>query len=131
MVTTPVYHLAYGISGYPRPRPYHAPTTPLPLSTTRRYTAAKPDSALPSSGPRMFYATVLFWPSGPLLRLGCVPNHYPDMTISLLGADELWIRWSRVESTADGGVDIVVPAISLNKMPCSYAWVFKFTIPTV
>ncbi|ESO99505.1 hypothetical protein LOTGIDRAFT_158596 [Lottia gigantea] len=69
------------------------------------------------------YAIVLDWPTTSTLSLGA-PNPQPDTTVSLLGYNGGTFTW---KSRQGGGMDIMIPAISANKMPCQWAWVFKLS----
>ncbi|CAG5122115.1 unnamed protein product, partial [Candidula unifasciata] len=68
------------------------------------------------------YAFVFDWPSNSVLSLG-LPKTSAATTISLLGYQELFSFNTRQPA----GVDIVVPAIPISKLPCLWMWVFKIT----
>ncbi|XP_069125094.1 alpha-L-fucosidase-like [Argopecten irradians] len=68
------------------------------------------------------YAIVLDWPKINLLLLGA-PDMANDTTVSMVGyPGEL--KW--VPGTISGVV-VEIPPIPYGKLPCQYAWVFKFT----
>ncbi|CAG5122114.1 unnamed protein product [Candidula unifasciata] len=68
------------------------------------------------------YAFIFDWPSTSVLSLG-LPKTSAATTISLLGYQELFSYTTRQPA----GVDIVVPAIPFNKLPCLWMWVLKIT----
>lgn len=68
------------------------------------------------------YAIVLHWPGSGILRLGA-PKVSSGTVISMLGYPE---KFSYSTPTA-GGVAIKIPPISLNSIPCDWAWTFKLT----
>ncbi|BFZ10835.1 hypothetical protein BsWGS_13875 [Bradybaena similaris] len=74
-----------------------------------------------SSGTNV-YAFIYDWPSTPELSLG-LPKTSPATTISLLGYAENFSYNTRQPA----GVDILIPAIPFNKLPCQWLWVFKIT----
>jgi len=68
------------------------------------------------------YAIVLSWPSAGVLTLGAVTPG-ASTAVSLLGYTGIFDMKPR----PTGGIDVLVPAIAEDKMPCQWAWVFKFT----
>jgi alpha-L-fucosidase len=68
------------------------------------------------------YATILFWPTNGLLTLGAA-SATTTTTASLLGYSGA-LTW-KVHPT--GGIDIIIPDIPEDKMPCRWAWVIKLT----
>ncbi|OWF45483.1 alpha-L-fucosidase-like [Mizuhopecten yessoensis] len=68
------------------------------------------------------YAIVLDWPRNNKLTLGS-PDATSDTVVYLLGySGKLsWVHG------AQSGVIIQIPEIPYNKMPCQWAWVFKFS----
>ena len=78
------------------------------------YTRAKDNSAV--------YAIVLEWPENDLLNLGS-PKPGRDTKVTWLGYRDP-IEW---KTTTGGGIALVLPRISMTKIPCQYAWVFKLT----
>ncbi|CAG5122113.1 unnamed protein product [Candidula unifasciata] len=68
------------------------------------------------------YAFIFDWPSTSVLSLG-LPKTSAATTISLLGYQELFSYTTRQPA----GVDILVPAIPISKLPCLWLWVFKIT----
>ncbi|XP_046572693.1 alpha-L-fucosidase-like [Haliotis rubra] len=67
------------------------------------------------------YAIVLNWPEA-VLQLGA-PKATAATTVSLLGYEGNFSYQDR----AGGGINIEIPPIPINKMPCEWAWIFKFT----
>ena len=78
------------------------------------YTRAKDHSAV--------YAIVLEWPENDLLNLGS-PRPGKTTHVTWLGYNDP-IEW---KTAPDGGMTLVLPKVSMTKIPCQYAWVFKFT----
>lgn len=68
------------------------------------------------------YATALQWPSNNTLFLGA-PIPTEQTTVSLLGL-HLEIKWTKGKS---GGMNLIIPPIPYNQMPCKWAWVFKIS----
>ncbi|XP_033742172.1 alpha-L-fucosidase-like isoform X1 [Pecten maximus] len=68
------------------------------------------------------YAIVLDWPKNNELTLGS-PDVTADTVVHLVGySGELsWMRGAK------SGVVVQIPDIPFNKMPCQWAWVFKFS----
>jgi len=66
------------------------------------------------------YAMALSWPRGGVLTLGAVTST-STTTVSLLGYPGMLSF--NVRPT--GGIDVMIPAISADMMPCQWAWVFK------
>jgi alpha-L-fucosidase len=67
------------------------------------------------------YAMALDWPKDGYLYLGA-PMATTDQTIVYLLGTENQLEWS---SPPQGGINITVPSIPYNKMPCEWAWVFR------
>ena len=78
------------------------------------YTRAKDHSAV--------YAIVLEWPENDLLNLGS-PKPGRGTQVTWLGYRDP-IEW---KTTTGGGISLVLPKVSMKKIPCQYAWVFKLT----
>jgi hypothetical protein len=68
------------------------------------------------------YATALQWPSNNTLFLGA-PIPTEQTTVSLLGLHQE-IKWTKGKS---GGMNLIIPPIPYNEMPCRWAWVFKIS----
>lgn len=62
------------------------------------------------------------WPTDSSLTLGA-PTVTAGTTISLLG----YVGEFSFSAKPEGGVVIKIPPIPANKMPCQWAWTFKFT----
>ncbi len=77
------------------------------------YTKAKDNSAV--------YAIVLEWPEDDVLALGS-PQPGKSTEVTWLGYSGA-IEWKR----SGDGMTITMPQISMSKIPCQYAWVFKLT----
>ncbi|XP_071081997.1 alpha-L-fucosidase-like [Haliotis cracherodii] len=71
---------------------------------------------------RNVYAIILDWPKGDTLSLGR-PLTTVATTVSMLGYPGNF-NW---KERSTGGMDIEIPAIPINKMPCKYAWAFQLT----
>ncbi|KAK3612245.1 hypothetical protein CHS0354_039526 [Potamilus streckersoni] len=67
------------------------------------------------------YAIILDWPTGDTLTLGA-PVTSLATTVTLLGYPDMF-SW---EPGSMGGITINIPSIPFNKIPCQWAWVFKF-----
>jgi alpha-L-fucosidase len=80
------------------------------------YTSKKSDSGTSA------YAIVLKWPTSGVLTLGAVTAS-PGMTVSLLGYSAKFDFKPR----PTGGIDVTIPVIPANEMPCKWAWVFKLS----
>ncbi|XP_077864266.1 alpha-L-fucosidase-like, partial [Saccoglossus kowalevskii] len=76
----------------------------------------------PVNGEVVVYAIVLNWPSSNYLVLG-TPVTSPKTTVNMLGYSPplLW------KQTATAGMNITMPNLSVNAMPCKWAWVLKLT----
>ncbi|XP_046568439.1 alpha-L-fucosidase-like [Haliotis rubra] len=74
------------------------------------------------NGGTSVYAVVLDWPKGDTLSLGD-PVTSLATTVSLLGYPGNF-NWQKREPK---GIDIEIPPIPFNKIPCQWAWTFKFT----
>ncbi|XP_052789089.1 alpha-L-fucosidase-like isoform X2 [Mya arenaria] len=81
------------------------------------YTAKKS-----SQGGLSVYATLLRWPDPGNLFLGS-PTPTSSTRVTLLGYEGK-LNWSQA-STAQG-INVNIPLIPFNRMPCKYAWVLKF-----
>ncbi len=78
------------------------------------YTRAKDSSAV--------YAIMLVWPDDDQLHLK-FPQPQTSTKVTWLGyADP--IEWKKGSS---GGITLTLPKVSMTKIPCQYAWVFKMT----
>jgi len=79
-----------------------------------RYTSKKSGSGM------SVYAILLFWPKGGSLTLAS-PTPTPQTTISMLGyaGDFTW------KKNPTMGIDIVIPPIPTDKLPCEWAWTLK------
>ena len=75
--------------------------------TTRHYTAV--------------YAIVLKWPENNTLTLGAPTPSQSTTIVTLLGYNKTF-SWKPAGSQ---GMNITVPPIAANKMPCKWTWVFK------
>ncbi|KAK6176155.1 hypothetical protein SNE40_014491 [Patella caerulea] len=67
------------------------------------------------------YAIVLTWPTDILSLAAPIPSS--STTVSLLGYTEKF-QWTRRPSS---GIDIQIPPIPFNKMPCKWTWIFKLS----
>lgn len=67
------------------------------------------------------YAIVLNWPKDNFLYLGA-PIPVADQTAVWLLGTENQLNWTAPQQ---GGINITVPYIPYNKMPCQWAWVFR------
>lgn len=74
------------------------------------------------SGATDVYAIVLDWPKAGVLTLGA-PVVSSSTKITLLGYKGASLSH---EPHPAGGVDIIIPSISIIDMPCDWAWVFRF-----
>ncbi|XP_064595553.1 alpha-L-fucosidase-like [Liolophura sinensis] len=70
---------------------------------------------------RMVYAIVLDWPQNSTLSLGAV-SPTPTTQVTLLGYSGTF-SWKKGPGD---GITIVIPPIPANRMPCKWAWVFRF-----
>ena len=86
----------------------------LYLSLSRRYTSKKTTSGT------SVYAVVLKWPNGASLTLGA-PTPSANTRATLLGYTGSFL----VKKRPMGGMDIMIPPIPANKMPCQWGWVFR------
>lgn len=77
------------------------------------YTMSKSDSSV--------YAIALKWPTQSILSLGAPDPHVETTTVQLLGYKYM-LSW---KDRQGGGLDIIIPPIPFNLMPCKWAWVFK------
>ncbi|KAK6176168.1 hypothetical protein SNE40_014500 [Patella caerulea] len=68
------------------------------------------------------YAILLDWPTGSTLSLGA-PMTQTGTTVQLLGysGNFMW------KARSGRGIDITIPPISANKIPCKWAWTFKLS----
>ena len=66
------------------------------------------------------YAFMLDWPKTGLLTLGAA-NPTAQTVVSLLGYHGT-VSWNK---RAGGGIEILMPILAENQMPCKWAWVFK------
>lgn len=74
----------------------------------------------PSSSGTDVYAFMLKWPKTGLLTLGAV-SPTTETTVSLLGYQGT-VAWNK---RSGGGIDILMPVLAENQMPCKWAWIFK------
>ena len=79
-----------------------------------RYTSKKTGSGV------SVYAILLKWPSSGRLLLGS-PQPTGQTSVTLLGYSQP-IAWSKGHL---GGLQLTIPTIPANQMPCQWAWVFK------
>ncbi|XP_050414721.1 alpha-L-fucosidase [Patella vulgata] len=75
-----------------------------------------------STGGLNVYAINLNWPTGMTLSLG-VPMPTTSTEVTLLGYP-VPFKWQK---RSTGGIDILIPKIGFNEMPCKWAWTFKLT----
>ncbi|XP_050411916.2 alpha-L-fucosidase [Patella vulgata] len=68
------------------------------------------------------YALVLDWPTGSTLSLGA-PMTQSGTTVQLVGYSGN-LTWT---ARSGKGIDIQIPPIPTNKMPCKWAWSFKLS----
>ncbi|XP_050413537.2 alpha-L-fucosidase [Patella vulgata] len=68
------------------------------------------------------YAVVLDYPKGPLLSLDA-PMTKAGATVEMLGYPGTFTWTARPGK----GIDITIPAIPADKLPCQWAWTFKFS----
>ncbi|ELT88295.1 hypothetical protein CAPTEDRAFT_91196, partial [Capitella teleta] len=68
------------------------------------------------------YAMLLKWPEADVLHLGAATPS-PHTTVSLLGYHGNNFKWAKSST----GMQVQIPAIPFNKMPCDAAWVLKLT----
>jgi alpha-L-fucosidase len=66
----------------------------------------------------MLYAICTTWPDEDLVLDGVVPSK--AATISILGIGEN-LKWS----VKNNNLHIKVPQLTIDKLPCQYAWTFK------
>ncbi|XP_076100706.1 alpha-L-fucosidase-like [Mytilus galloprovincialis] len=87
-------------------------------TTTRYvwYTMKKTDE-------KFVYAVVLSWPQNNTLTLGA-PITSTNTIVTMLGYPEKF-QWTT--TTGAQGLNITIPNISWNKLPCQWAWTFKLT----
>ncbi|XP_071081732.1 tissue alpha-L-fucosidase-like [Haliotis cracherodii] len=71
---------------------------------------------------QIVYAIVLDWPEGATLTLGS-PDPEVGTEVSMIGYEGEF-TWHR---NGMDGMDIDIPAIPANRMPCDWGWVFKIT----
>uniref|UniRef100_A0A0B6Y967 alpha-L-fucosidase n=1 Tax=Arion vulgaris TaxID=1028688 RepID=A0A0B6Y967_9EUPU len=75
-----------------------------------------------SSAGTNVYAFIFDWPSTPVLSLA-LPQTSLATTVTLLGYEGNFSFKTRQPT----GIDILIPSIAINKMPCLWVWVFKIT----
>ncbi|ESO90450.1 hypothetical protein LOTGIDRAFT_217885 [Lottia gigantea] len=68
------------------------------------------------------YGTVLKWPTSNTLILGA-PKPSGQTLVNLVGYPQP-INW---KAGATGGIEIMLPTLTINTLPSKWAWVFKFT----
>ena len=66
------------------------------------------------------YASVLQWPKTNVLYLGA-PKPTAQTQVSMLGVEGNF-QWKKGPA---GGIEILIPAIPINLIPSTYAWVIK------
>jgi alpha-L-fucosidase len=69
------------------------------------------------------YAISLAWPKDNLLILGAV-NTTPGSTVSLIGYGGP-MKWANLGPS--GGITVTIPPITIDQLPCRWAWAFKLT----
>lgn len=69
------------------------------------------------------YAILLTWPTTSVLSLGR-PSPTADTKVTLLGYSGEF-KWAHHTGS---GIDIALPKIPFNKLPCKWGWVFKLTM---
>ena len=79
-----------------------------------RYTSTK-------ASPGTVYALVLKWPNQKLILGAPLPS--VRTVVTLLGHSEQ-LAWS---GRPEGGIMVDIPRLSINDIPCLWAWVFKMT----
>lgn len=72
---------------------------------------------------KMVYAVVLSWPQNNTLTLGA-PITSTNTIVTMLGYPEKF-QWTTTAGAQ--GLNITIPNISWNKLPCQWAWTFKLT----
>ena len=68
------------------------------------------------------YAIILEWPDSEMLTLSA-PDPTDNTVIKWLGYDGSNLEWKHGNT---GGVVINIPRVIPSKIPCQWAWVFKF-----
>ncbi|VDI82404.1 alpha-L-fucosidase [Mytilus galloprovincialis] len=69
------------------------------------------------------YAILLEWPDSNLVKLGA-PITSKDTTVSMLGYPDK-VTWTA--GAGGKGINIQIPPLSVETMPCEWAWTFKMT----
>jgi len=95
----------------------HRPFKANIILSFSRYTSKKS-----AEGGLSVYAILLQWPDPGDFYLSA-PTPTPDTRVSLLGYQGQ-VTWSKTPKPR--GLNVNIPIIPFNKMPCQYAWVFKF-----
>lgn len=67
---------------------------------------------------------MLDWPKADTLSLG-VPIPTEATNITLLGLPDVKFPWKQM--SADKGIIITIPPLSVSDLPCQWAWVFRMT----
>ena len=70
----------------------------------------------------MVYAILSEWP-GEILNLGAPDSSALRTQVSLLGY-QTPLKWV---GRPGGGMVITIPSIPIDKMPCQWSWVIKFS----
>ena len=83
-----------------------------------RYTKKKT-----TDGTTTIYAILLSWPVDSILKLGA-PVPSPQTEVTMLQYPN-GFKW--VSGPSGQGIDITIPVIPWNLLPCDWAWVLKIT----
>ena len=69
------------------------------------------------------YAILLSWPEDSVFTLGA-PVPSPITVVTMLGYSEPF-EW--IADSSQQGINVTIPVIPFNKIPCQWAWVLKLT----
>ena len=69
------------------------------------------------------YAILLTWPEDSVLTLGA-PVPSTSTVVTMLGYSEPF-EW--IAESSQQGINVTIPVIPFNKIPCQWAWVLKLT----
>ena len=69
------------------------------------------------------YAILLSWPEDSVFTLGA-PVPSPSTVVTMLGYSEPF-EW--IAESSQQGINVTIPVIPFNKIPCQWAWVLKLT----
>ena len=69
------------------------------------------------------YAILLSWPEDSVFTLGA-PVPSPITVVTMLGYSEPF-QW--IAESSQQGINVTIPVIPFNKIPCQWAWVLKLT----